>query len=284
MSRVPRKKWSALNAQELNARSSVCLLTTLHTLQRNGFASLDVVQWTGVRSFALSFVSGDGNGTVLAVKEDGTVWASDGLISNTLDPAGGRQLADLGNDVVAVAEGEFQTTVYLAIKTDGTVWIGSLYPSTASSPLVQAALPAPAVSVSVEDNNSENDVALVDGSVYRIFSPMSGRAPELLEVSSIKTLAAGHSHTCGLTTEGTVWCWGSNNFGQLGFLPLEPGFNYPRQVLELGNDVTAISAGAIHTCARRSDASIWCWGDNQDAQTTSSLAVSEIPTQVLGCQ
>jgi hypothetical protein len=277
-SKGPQKQWSAVHAQELNTRSSICLLTTLGTLQCNGFAPLDVVQWTGVRSFASSYVSGIATRTVLAVKEDGTVWASDGEIWDPLDPAGGRQLVDLGNDVVEVTEGEHQGR-YLARKTDGTVWRGPLLPSS-TLPLDQVALPAPAVSVSMMRYGA-SFAALVDGSVYRISNTIAALPPELVEVSNIKTLVSGERHACGLTTQGTVWCWGDSTSGRLG---LAPELNGPGQVVELGSDVTAISAGPTHTCARRSDASIWCWGDNREGQTTGSHPVSEKPTQVLGCQ
>jgi alpha-tubulin suppressor-like RCC1 family protein len=30
------------------------------------------------------------------------------------------------------------------------------------------------------------------------------------------SVAAGSSHTCALATNGTLWCWGDNSYGQLG--------------------------------------------------------------------
>ncbi len=75
-------------------------------------------------------------------------------------------------------------------------------------------------------------------------------------------LAAGRSHACGITAEGSAWCWGDG--GALGDgtvnMRMEP-------VGVLGEQVfTSITAGESVTCAIHDDASAWCWGIAFDGQ------------------
>ena len=84
---------------------------------------------------------------------------------------------------------------------------------------------------------------------------------------SFASVSAGGSHTCGLSTEGRTYCWGSNTFAQLGGGPstlLESHF-YPAVV---AGDVAfmAVSAGGLHTCALDASGTAYCWGANQYGQ------------------
>ena len=74
-------------------------------------------------------------------------------------------------------------------------------------------------------------------------------------------VTAGESHTCALSSEGTVRCWGENRSGQLGdgtFVRRRT----PSPVRNL-NDVAEISAGGRHTCAVTTAGAVWCWGANE---------------------
>lgn len=78
-------------------------------------------------------------------------------------------------------------------------------------------------------------------------------------------VVCGGLHTCARRDDGAVWCWGANPVGQLGLgAPTEDQW-LPQQVGS-DHDVTALAARARHTCALRSDGSLWCWGDNSDGQ------------------
>ena len=81
---------------------------------------------------------------------------------------------------------------------------------------------------------------------------------------SIESLAAGSAHTCGVSGN-SVLCWGANRFGQLGDGTNESR-TQPVQVVGLPSTATAITAGAVHTCALVVDGSAYCWGQNLRGQ------------------
>lgn len=83
----------------------------------------------------------------------------------------------------------------------------------------------------------------------------------------LKYLAAGANHTCGITPENTVKCSGFNSNGQLGNGSNDAYANYGKPVSVVGlSEVIELSAGYYHTCAIRSDRSLYCWGSNERGQ------------------
>ena len=66
-------------------------------------------------------------------------------------------------------------------------------------------------------------------------------------------VSAGYLHTCGVRTDGTLACWGSNSDGQA--TPPDGTFSQ-------------VSAGGFHTCGVRTDGTLACWGGNSDGQAT----------------
>ena len=70
----------------------------------------------------------------------------------------------------------------------------------------------------------------------------------------------GGRHTVGLKPDGTLWTWGSNEYGQLGNNTRINSY-IPIQVGVMRNWVMA-SAGQLHTMALRSDGTLWAWGNN----------------------
>ena len=75
---------------------------------------------------------------------------------------------------------------------------------------------------------------------------------------------AGGTHTCGVTTRGVAYCWGSNARGSLGDgtltirttpVPVSDGLTF-----------ATVSAGGGHTCGLTTSGVAYCWGQNVDGQ------------------
>jgi alpha-tubulin suppressor-like RCC1 family protein len=83
---------------------------------------------------------------------------------------------------------------------------------------------------------------------------------------SVLELVAGAWHSCALISGGSVRCWGRNQHGQIG----DGSFTLRRTPTVVsglaGLNVTALSAGESHTCARIVDGSVRCWGRNDRGQ------------------
>jgi alpha-tubulin suppressor-like RCC1 family protein len=77
-------------------------------------------------------------------------------------------------------------------------------------------------------------------------------------------LTAGVSHTCGLTSGGSAWCWGRNFEGQLGDGSQE---TQPTPVQAAGTLTFAtLTAEAHHTCGVTTDGTAYCWGLNDKGE------------------
>lgn len=98
--------------------------------------------------------------------------------------------------------------------------------------------------------------------------------------SGVAAISSGGSHTCALTTAGAVKCWGNGAYGQVGNNS-NTSSSIPVNVTSLGSGVTAVSAGASHTCALTTAGGMKCWGANVYGQLgNSSTTNSAIPVAV----
>jgi len=101
------------------------------------------------------------------------------------------------------------------------------------------------------------------------------------DCATITALAPGESHTCALSSDGYVRCWGDNRDGQLGD-PAQPKASAlsPALVSPL-SQVEAIDSGFRHSCAL-AQGKAYCWGDNELGQlglgdTNSRNAPTALP-------
>ena len=102
--------------------------------------------------------------------------------------------------------------------------------------------------------------------------------------SGVTAIAAGYLHTCALTGEGGVKCWGNNLHGQLGNGQVGSGRSTPVAVFSLASGVASLAAGDWHTCAVTQAGGAKCWGENVHGQLGNGTAYANIsqPVNVSG--
>ncbi|MGR6836864.1 fibronectin type III domain-containing protein [Syntrophomonas erecta] len=99
------------------------------------------------------------------------------------------------------------------------------------------------------------------------------------DLTNVVGIATGGAHGIALKSDGTVWPWGKNQYGQLG-----NGNNIvslvPIQVQRLSG-ITAVAGGKDNTLAMQSDQKVYAWGDNSGGQLGSgSKLSSKLPVLV----
>ena len=95
---------------------------------------------------------------------------------------------------------------------------------------------------------------------------------------------AGYNYTCGVDNTGlpgNVWCWGRNDYGQLGNRA-NANMNIPVQVSD-GHIFSSISSTGYHTCGIDTSGKAWCWGYNGNGQLgTGNTTLKNYPMPVSG--
>ncbi len=234
-------------------------------------------------------------------------YSFDGQLGNGVQFSSNGALAPLAGmgGSLAVTSGE---AFSCAIKADRTVacWgrneNGQLGIGSTSRRLAPAAVPGLADVTAISAGGSQVCALRASGLVSCWGSNRSGElgdgttqdrsspvvVPGLSGVTAIAaggddfSFGVGFNHTCALKSDGTVWCWGLNNAGQLGRGTTSDAEPVPRAVPGL-TGVTAISAGRGHSCALKNDGTVACWGSNGGGQLGIGSEQSQSrPTAVPG--
>jgi len=116
------------------------------------------------------------------------------------------------------------------------------------------------------DTNDRGDGANEMGDDLPVIALGTGR--------SATAIVAGALHTCAVLDNGSVKCWGYNQYGSLGLGDTdhrgdgggEMGDALAAVSLGTGRTASALVAGFIHTCAVLDNGSVKCWGGNDNGQ------------------
>ncbi|HIF99395.1 MAG TPA: hypothetical protein EYQ54_20630, partial [Myxococcales bacterium] len=99
----------------------------------------------------------------------------------------------------------------------------------------------------------------------------------------VAAVATGYDHSCAVTTSADAFCWGNNDFGQLGdgtFIQrLQPtpvtGLSFSGTRIAF---VQHIAAGEFHTCIGTPTGEALCWGDNTSGQAGNANLITPATT------
>jgi len=191
--------------------------------------------------------------------------------------------------VVSVSGADFHSLAALA---DGTVWAwgangsgqlgqpDSVVGLTASQQYTSVPLKVPGIStaIAVAAGTDFSLALLSDGTVLAWgdgndgqlggggdpYTPGILTGPTLMPVlhlTGVVAIAAGDRHAIALKSDGTVWAWGYNVYGQLGN-PVGFNSSVPVQVQGVAG-VVQISAELTHNMALLGNGTIRLWGQNQ---------------------
>jgi len=171
----------------------------------------------------------------IALKSDGTLWAwgynaygqlGDGSTYNRYVP----EQIGTDNKWDKIAAGEFYT---IALKSDGTLWAWGY----------------------------NHFGELGDGTTTDSYGPEQiGTDNEWVSIAAEEE----GDHTIGLKSDGTLWAWGYNAYGQLGDGTTTDSY-VPEQI-GTDNKWVSIAAGSAYTIALKSDGTLWAWGYNHYGQ------------------
>ncbi|MCB0916840.1 MAG: RCC1 repeat-containing protein, partial [Actinobacteria bacterium] len=109
--------------------------------------------------------------------------------------------------------------------------------------------------------------------------------PPQLEIvaadGGVRSIAGGYGHTCAVSGRGNVWCWGANQFGQLGIGTTTASL-VPQRVT-LGTRIRSVTAGSSFTCALSTSGRAYCWGNNYHGELGDTTRVTRTtPVEVSG--
>ena len=168
-------------------------------------------------------------------------------------------------DVVSVWGGARSTII---LKFDGTVWTWGA--------------------------NFNGKLGLGETNDVRVLTPVEVHgAGNAGYFNSVAAVMGGEIHNVALKTDGTVWCWGWNAFGQLGngttndsWVPIQAGLTASPPL----TNVVKLGGRPYFTLAEKADGTIWAWGMNQFGQmgngTVTPLASppNSVPVMVSNSQ
>ncbi len=122
-------------------------------------------------------------------------------------------------------------------------------------------------------------LAIAFTSVLVVIGGVHVQPANAAEMNGFAQVSTGTYFTCAVKGDGSVWCWGRNNVGQLGN-GTTTNASRPVQVTGLTN-ATLVTSGDTASCAMKSDGTVWCWGGGSWGQLGNGATTNaNTPVQV----
>ena len=240
-------------------------------------------------------VSASGS-SAAGIKTDGSLWTW-GL--NNFGGLGNNSTASTSSPVQTISAGTNWKQISIgtysaAIKTDGTLWtwglnnlgqLGDNSTVNTSSP-VQTASAGTDWETVVAGATNQTAAIKTDGTLWLWGANSVGQLGDNTTVnksSPVQTIALGTNWkqvaigapggaTAAIKTDGTLWTWGSNIYGQLGD-NTTVNKSSPVQTVSAGTNWKQVSC-ASHMAAIKTDGTLWLWGRNLAGNLGNSSTVN----------
>jgi hypothetical protein len=95
--------------------------------------------------------------------------------------------------------------------------------------------------------------------------------------TGVNTFDTGWTHTCAVTYDDELWCWGSNDFGQLA-IPIVPGEVYEPMLVR--SNVDDVILGDGFTCVLTDTLELLCWGSGDAGELGIEPPIADYMTHV----
>lgn len=222
-----------------------------------------------------------GNNHSLILSEDGNLWATGGndygQLGEWTNVQRNSPVKILSEEVKSISAGY---KISLFIKNDRSLWgagnniAGQLGDGTLTSrfgPIkimdeVEAASASPYdLFVMIIDSNGTLWASGDEGSIGFLFpgAPFHMISRPLQVMKEVRAVSAGNRHTMAIKKDGSLWAFGSNNYGQLGNGTTNNA-SVPSQIMSSG--VSSVVAGNDFSMIVRTDGSLWASGRNDSFQ------------------
>lgn len=197
-------------------------------------------------------VSSAGDRTA-AITADGTLWMWGNYAQPFIDERGGFDTGYKKSPVKILTDAVYvccSTYHAAAIKKDGSLWMWG------SNDYGQL-------------GNGKKDDVIFGGESYQL-SPVK-------VMDDVAMVSCGFAHTAAIKTDGSLWLFGSNEYGQIGnncagdvakagLHSVKPEYALQTVPTKVMDDVAYVSCGYNFTAAIKKDGTLWTWGDNQRGQ------------------